>query len=352
MSLQSQDSADVAARRQLALMINIRIRQVTEKTEKEIDDKSSQEYRASVVAISDVELSGIAITERFYDQMNYRYYSLIKIGKTEYDKIVVEEKRRAVERQKGLNLAAEQQKEEELRKRQKELDLQRQADEQAKKEEEYRRAAYAEFLKMTPPEKVVFMENAELFISDQRMIIKGGLFPVTPQMVQYAFRVWRMEISATGNFLQSKVEQGEFALKLQLVSGAGEFTKIAIALGYAGYSGSISKTPDLKKLQLKQSPLLALNMTFPELGYSITSLNVDARRIMFGINSFILHPYLGEKISFICEVDWIWDREFRNRFNDGVVANGGINFRASEGFGSSITYENNEFIVLTLSLYF
>lgn len=343
--------ADASARKELASMIVTRVRSVQKKEEKEEQGKMESKYELSVEAITDTVLKGIAISERYVNDIPPRYYSLIRIGKTDYDNMAVEERRREVEKRKALNAEDEKERQEALRKRQADLELTRLAEEQAKREEEFKKQRYADFLKIPAHEKVVSLYNSEFVETTHRFSLGGWVSPLSFRNAGYGFRFWKMELSAYVASSSDSLYQAEAKVKIQILQGVGELTKLGVAIGYMLYTDSLilDNTGDVI---LKQSPFFSANMAFPGLLYSHASMYADFRKVSFGLNSYPLFSSVKNAISLLLQVNYIWNAPSRNRHNDPITVEGGLRLRASNDIGASFTYERNEFFVLTLDFGF
>ena len=131
-------------------------------------------------------------------------------------------------------------------------------------------------------------------------------------------------------------------VKLQVLPNSGQIYKVAVSFGYVEFLHSLSSLEVDQYLQAEFSPFLALNMTFPELFYSYASIYVDSRKVCVGINTYPTYKNFGDRLSLVCELNYIRHPSFRNRLADKMMTQAGIRFKTSERIRTSFTYQNHE----------
>jgi len=387
-SKKSQFDADAKARKEFALSVKVRVQSVFEE---EIQQKGRilKEFaRMSNKQISDLSLRGLTITERYEEAIadtilkipfeREYYFSLIKIEKDKYDKLVSDEiereltiKEKEYEEEIALKRLNEQKRLEELQiekskhEREKEeksleLDKEKYKDEyrkgkftlklediKRKTEELYQRQTlYKDFLKEIPPSRVITLRNGEIVNGRHEFSAKMGISPVTFESIYYGYRLWLLELSTEINLFNNKLDCQNFFLKMQLLPNTGELWKTSVSFGFVEYMSSIYET-DYKNLKPKYSPFLSSNVTIPSFYYSYISIYGDARKFSTGFNNYILYKYFRNKIGFLMQVDYIADKNFRNRFGDPVLFQIGIRFKPISNLFFTLSYEDHELFIFS-----
>jgi len=353
----SQADADARAREEFAFNIEARVQNVISRSVQETDNVLKDEYSASAKVSSDVVLRGIRVSARYEDRDVKLFYALIQIQKSVFDTLLVTEIRRDLERKKAENKIKEAQRAEDLRSRQAELDLARKEQETREQEIELERKQYEDFLKLSPPEQVIDLRNGEIARNGCTLALKAGL---TPFEIQSAFAVLalsRFELSANTYFQSDKVLKGgadimtrqQAALKVQLLDQAGQFYKASLAFGVVGYANA-ARFSAFDSVKPTYSVFVSGDVGLPTFLYSFASFNVDGRKISFGVNSFPMPGYLKDAVSVLFQVDYVWNKDWRDRFSDPLLFQSGVRFRASEAFSTSFTYEGHEFLVFTVEM--
>jgi hypothetical protein len=79
---------------------------------------------------------------------------------------------------------------------------------------------------------------------------------------------------------------------------------------------------------------------------------VDGRKASIGWNCFPLPGNFKDGVSLLVQMDYVWNKEWRNRFSDPLLFQTGIRFRASDAFATSFTYEGHELVVFSIEMGF
>jgi len=345
----TQDEANARARQEFGLNVEAHVQTVITREIQETEKRLTDEYSSSARVVSDVVFRGISVTERFEDKDDNAFYALIKIQKSVYDTLLVNEIRRDLERKKAENRVREEKRAEELRSLQAELDLKKKEEETRRLEIETERKVYEEFFRQRPPGQVVDARNAEIAKELNTVGMRFGLSPFAIQSGYYILSLSRFEVSAQAYFQEKVLQREQAAIKIQMLEQAGEFYKTSLAFGVLGY-GEASSLKALDTTKPKYSFLLTGNVALPNAWYSYASFHVDGSKLSIGIINYPLQRHFKEAISLVLQMDYVWNKDWRNRFGDALMVQGGIRFRASDTFSTSFCYENHESIVCSIEM--
>jgi len=351
----TQDDADAKARREFALNIEARVQSVITHNVQEADNVIKEEYSATARVSSDVVLRGVSITGRFEDSTAKQFYALVQIQKSLFDTLLVTEIRRDLERKKAENKAQEEAKSEDLRSRQAALELKKKEEQTERDENELEKRQYQDFLSLKAPEEVVDLRNGEIARSDLTLALKAALSPFEVQTAYAVLAAWHFELSANAFFESDRflkddmLSREQASFKIQLLDQAGQFYKTSLAFGVVGYANA-STLGALDSVKPKYSLFVGGDVGMPTAFNSFASAYVDARKASVGLNSYPFPGYFGDAVSFVVQMDYVWNKDWRNRFSDPLLFQLGIRFRASDAFATSFTYEGHEFLVFTVEM--
>jgi len=368
----SQTSANDADARALIAFgqnVEVKVKSIFQREVTEEGKDFSENTKVTAELVSDVSLKGISITERYADTTAKTFYSLISYRKSEYDSLVTyeiqreillmkarnkmtEEKREEELRaQKTKNLQEEEGKKESLRAQKTQIELKKQEQRQEEERKELCKKLYGEFLKEAPPEKIVSVRNAEIAHGTSVLLVKGGIAPLQFNGGYYALRFAMFEISGNAIFRDGKFNQQEAFAKIQILPGVGEFSKTSLAIGASQAVGMIIDS-SYKFKRSKYSFFAAFNYTDPQWEYSTISVFADKRKAAIGLTTFPFYSQFKTHLGFVIEANAVFDKDFRNRYGDPIVVNGGVRLQANEDFSTQFAYENNEQFVLTFEFQF
>lgn len=365
----SPDDADARALISFGQNVEVKVKSIFQREVSEQGQEFSEKTRITEELVSDVSLKGIGITERYADTTTKSFYSLIQYRKTEYDSLITKEiereivlmkarnrmmeEKRAEElrAEKAKNLQEEERKKEELRVQQTEIELKRKEQLQEEQRKELYKKIYGEFLERALPEKVVSFRNGEIAHETSSLMVHGGVGPVQFNGGFYAIRLAVFELSGHAVFQDGKFDQQEGFVKVQLLPGVGEFTRTSLAIGVSQAVGLIADSGYSFK-RSKYSFFVAANYTNPEWEYTTVSAFGDKRRISFGATSFPFFEQFKNHLGFMLEANLFIDKDFRNKYGDSFVVNGGIRLQASDTFVTQFAYENNEQFTISLEFQF
>ncbi len=208
---------------------------------------------------------------------------------------------------------------------------------------------------MPPPGQVVDLRNAEI---PRNGILLAGRMSISPfalRSMTAGLTLWHLELLARTEFEREKflksemLRREEASLKIQLLKRAGDIYKTSLAFGVVGYW--TEKTwKSLWAARPRYSIFVAGDVALPDMLSSYGSAYVDARKASGGINVFPFHDHFRDAVSIILQLDYVWNRNWRDRFRDPLVLQGGVRFRASETFSTSFAYEENEFLVFAVEV--
>jgi LPP20 lipoprotein len=353
----SEEQAEMRARHEFSFNIETRVQNEIMRNVQETNDALRDEYTATARVSSDVVLRGVSITGRYEDKALGQFYALIQIPKSIFDTLLVSEIRRDLERKKGENRINEERKSEELRSRQADLELKRKEEETRRQEIEVESRLYEDFLGLTPPEEVIDLQNGEIARNAVTVILKSSLAPFDVQAAGLKLALWRFELSANtyvlpNRFMKSDMlDREQAALKIQLLDRAGLIYKTSLAFGVAGFSNA-SNVGALDTVRPQYTVFVGGDVALPDFLYSYASEYVDSRKISLGWNCFPLPGSLKDAVSFVVQMDYIWNKQWRNRFEDPLMIQAGVRFRASDAFATSFAYEGHEYLVLAVEMGF
>ncbi len=351
----SQDLADLKARQEFALNIEARVQHVITHNVEEVDNILRDEYSATAKISSDVVLRGISISSRYDDDVLKQYYSFIQIQKSVFDTLLVAEIRRDFERKKAENRINEEKTSEELRNRQAVLELRIKEEETRKRERELERRQYDDFLSLKAPEQVVDLRNGEISRKGCTVAVRTSLSPFDVQSASLSLAMWQFELTANGYFRSERfmesdmLDREQASFKIQLLEQAGDFYRTSLAFGVVGYAQE-STLGALDSIKPKYSMFVGADVGLPTALYSFASVYVDGRKISFGWNCFPFPGRLKDGLGLLVQLDYIWSKPWRNRFSDPLILQTGIRFRASDAFATSFTYEGHEFLVFSIEM--
>ena len=366
-SNKSQKDADDKARENFALMVQLNISSRNYAKVSETKRGVKDEYVQSTSITTEQSLRGINISERWNDSAIF--WSLIKMRRDDFWELQEKEGSRAskqkiahaqtsaqttVELQKIdtqtkqellRNAALQQQLDEQERAQKAAL---RRAAMQAKQERRSARMSeYGHFSRISPARQVVSSRNGKLLGSGrpefaQKVSLGFIIDPLAINNLGYSLSYWLLESSLDFEFLDNQLEQQEFALRMQILPGKGTYYTTSIAIGAVEYLGLISEIEN-EQLVASYSPTLSGTSTIPHWRYSLVSFYCDARMITLGINNYPFFSNFGESFNVAVQVNYIKDAAFRNRFNEKLEFEIGLQFMTIENLTTILSYEDHEF---------
>ncbi len=366
-STESQKAADDDARGEFSKNVSVKVQSVTDSYLSESGGEITDSFKRKLKVESGLDLRGVNINARFYDEKTNTYYSLIKYKKEEYLALFKQELKREMERLRQENLTKEQKEKEKIRheqemarlkaeKEKKEIELQRERDRlEAEKQRAKQQhlahimATRGNFIKMSAPLNMLTLPTAEIGEKTQEVSLTPSLKPFGLLRADYAF-YWKI-VAVTFNV--SKKEEffnwQEFALKLRLLTGQIDVFKTALALGAIQYSHDLNSFKNFSHNHIGYSLFLSGNISIPQV-YMYSSLYVDRRKAAIGFHYYPFFNGLKGKLVLLVQSEFIFDENFRDRFGDKFLIQPGLRFEAIPGFfDATVSYEQNEYVALSFS---
>ncbi len=362
----SEIASDESAYIHFSKMIEVQVQTTTERFIEENESEISNITINSTKIESDVELRGITITERFYDEESNIFYSLIKYTVSDYEKILKRELNSEIIILKEKNRNEEARKAEEIR-HSAEIDKIYEAESQSamekeaaedklKQQEAERRLEHEKFMlnhykafyeKPILP-YLITSQNAEVGINNHEFIFKPTIAPFNFIQASYNYYTEYLGFSLGLYWKNNKIEEQDFQIKLRIFKDKFGVYPIALAVGVVQYSRNISNFSDYKKIEWSVSPSVMMNVSFPQI-YSTVSFSIDRRRTSFGLQYFPFFEQLNGKISLILQTDYIFMDDYKDRFGKNLIFQPGLRFEVIKNSVSlMISYEDNEFTTITL----
>ena len=355
-SEKSKKEADNIALVNFGMCIETKVKSEVKSYLKEKNGKVTEKDSNEIKISSDIGLKGISINERYSD--GGTYYSLIKYNKVEYNKILEAEIKRDLERQQmELNKHIEENKLDEKEKQENirnDIESQKIKDSVSRVKDSFMRNMrnkYPDFFDSKPPYKAVSFRNGELIPHKTQFNTKTGLFPISFEEVFLAYKVWLFEFSLTSAFYENKYNQQEIQVKYQILPYSGKFYKFSSAFGFTAYKSQLI-TSDFIDSDILFTPFIAGNITLPNLNFSYLSLYADLTKTGIAINNYVFYKQLKDRVSAILEVNWIYNDELKNRFEESIVFQPAIVFKTTDNLSTTFSYEENEFWILGVEIGF
>ena len=350
-SVKSSDDADNDARSEFSKMISVTVASLTERHLSETDNRISERYKSELTVESHLELRGITISERYYDEEKKIHYSLIKYSHREYEtnfkkQLALEITRLEAElahQNELARVAAEEERNEIQRK----ADADALALEQQKaKEKRHRviRQTRGAFLKLAAPVQLLDIENAEIASKMNRFSISPTLSPFGVLRGEYTFSWKLLSFSAGVSTQNNKLALQDLRLKFQVLSSDRGIYRSAFAIGVNQFSHNVSSF-DIDNVGF--SIFVAGNVSIPQM-YSFASLYADIRKVSAGLTYLPLFDFFTGKLSVILQTELIFNKNYHNRFDDSFILEPGIRFAVvPDAFNMMISYEDNEFVTFS-----
>ncbi len=360
-STESQKAADDDARGEFSKNVSVKVRSVTDSYLAEKGGRITDSFKRKLKVESGLDLRGITITDRYYNDATGTYYSLIKYEKEKYLTLFKEELEREAERLRHENLTKEETEREKIRheremariaaeKERKRLELQREKErleaEKLRAKQRHRAhlmATRGDFIRMAMPHRMISVPTAEISGTMQEITITPALKPFGFFKAEYAF-FWKI-VAVTFNLSQKEkfFDWQEFAIKLRLLNGEIDVFKTGLALGAVQYGYDLEPIDAVSHENIGYSLFLTGNVSVPQF-YLHSSLYLDRRKAAL---SFQYYPFFNDlrgKLSLLLENVVIFDENFRNRFGDRFLIQPAIRFVVVPGlFTTTLSYQLNEY---------
>ena len=363
----SKQDADKMAREEFAQNIEVQVSSVQKEILKEKNGIVWESYVSVTEVVTDVNLKGIHIVERYTDSSSKTYYSLIKIQKDEYNKIVFEELQKELERTIYENKIEEADQKEGIRSTQEKfkLWLEKETNLLRQKVDEFRlqikqkqiekdliakrKKEFQNFVDLKPPIKALTFYSAEL--PDKKNILSAeiGISPFSIQSFEYIRKIWKFTLGSYSEFHDNEFYRQDISLKFQMLPNSGDFNKITIAIGAIGFDHSLHDKK-FEAIDVKFTPCVAGNISLPTFMSSYISVYGESRKYAVAWSSLLFFRSLEDRLSLILELDYIPDTCYRNKYQDPVILQPGLRFKTTKDVYTTIAYKNNEIFSISLSI--
>ncbi len=368
-SIISKQDADKMAREEFAQNIEVQVKKVQEEILKEKNGIVWESYVSVTEVVTDVNLKGVHIVERYTDAGSKTYYSLIKIQKDEYNKIVFEELKKELERKIYENKIEEAEQKEGLRSTQEKfkLWLEKETNLLKQKVDEFRlkikqkqiekdliakrKKEFQDFVDLKPPVKALTFYNAEVPVNNNILSVEIGISPFSIQSFEYIRKIWKFSVGSYSEFHDNEFYSQDISLRFQMLPNSGDFYKITIAIGAIAFDHSL-KDKKFEDIDVKFTPCVAGNISLPTFMSSYIFMYGEVRKYAIAWNSLLFFKSLNDRLSLILELDYIPDKDYRNQYNDPVIIQPAIRFKTTKDICTTIAYKNNEVFTLSLSVAF
>ena len=360
----SEKAADEEAYVRFGKMIEIKVKSTTEILLEENKSGITDIIVNKTQIESDVKLRGITITERFYDEDNNTFFSLIKYEVSSYEKILKRELNSEIEIQIEEHKNEEKHKLENVRhseeiskieeaelisrleNEQREINLKLKEEKQKLENEKFMRDYYKSFYDKTVNPYLIDVQNAEVGANNHQLSIKPTLTPLSFIQANYSYYTKYMGFSLGFYWKNKRMEEQDFQIKLRVFKENFGIYPITLALGVVQYSYNISDFSNIEEAKWGVSPSLMMNVSFPQFS-NVTSLYIDSRKMSLGLLYYPFFEYFDGKIGIILQSDIIFNPNFQNCFGDNLILQAGLKFEViKNGLLLLISYEDNEFIAV------
>ncbi len=380
-SEKSQTESDSAARLEFARNVETRVESSYQEIASVSEEKEEYNLDITVQVKTDLSLKGVSVSEVWQDSETITYYSLIRISRNEYTRILeqnireelalqktrLEQERARVEaeaeQQRLADLEEQNRQEEEARA----LEEDRRKDELKQQRRNVQRSKYRLFLETTPQAQLIGFRNAQLAPTFQRYGLSMGISPgITPfdaanllQRISFGYTFFQfLEISGETQFLDNDDSFGwasqEVGAKIRLLNGAGDVIKMSLA---AGGKLILFDMENLfsKSEELEQGGTFFCSgiVSFPMALYSHLSFYAGTDRIAAGLITHPLFSIFGDSLGLIGEVNYLIDDRLRKEsYDDGWLVQAGLRFKTGKRLSTTLSWIEMEKVSLSLDLFF
>ncbi|MDP8238489.1 MAG: hypothetical protein P9X24_05330 [Candidatus Hatepunaea meridiana] len=354
LSEESQDDADNSAKLRFQSQIEVKVKAVCER---EIADSKGRitkdKFKKKSKVVVDGVMRGIPVSKRYEDEESGRYFSLIKMKKKDFDRISLEETKRMIEREYAImrekhagdeKTEAEKIRHKEVKSEHKEKKRQQHEKDRVSFQTWLRRIAGIEsnFLSEIPPNSVITFHNGVIHPEFYEFTLKAGISPVRFDAFHCSVTPFKLPLAL---FMQTemdddKIQRQDGSIRVQLLPDKGKVFKTSIAFGFVEYSSGLADIP-ATKMQLTWSPLLTGNVTLP-MYHTFASVYGDARKFSVGFDHYLWYDNFIGAVSLMLQMDLIYDKDWRNKYGDEFLIQGGFRFKPSKYMTASITYEEHD----------
>ena len=376
MSEKSREDADDKARIEFAKMLEVQVDAQVQHQISEKGRKVSEAFQMKNTVMSKMILRGIYVSERWTDPETGKYYSLIRVNKGDYNKLIEEEVALEAARQIALNRYEEKKREETIRHQEsmvkldsaqtavkltekKHKDEKREARKKRQKEHmEHIARVYGKYNTFQPHSSLADMKNAEIDPGRHSLSVKGALNRPGFVSASYSVSMFRfLNVSLTMGMHRNRLDRQDATVKFKILDGIGKIYRMSAAISFSQYLSTLPRIQDfngLKDNSFHHEFTFGgmVNVSIPNL-YSTACLQADKRRVSLG---WIIHPlymHLEEHLGVFVQVDYFPQPFFRNPYGDKWQLQPGVQFMViPERLYTTLAYEDNHLFNLNLDIHF
>ncbi len=236
-SEESREDADDEARVEFSKMLEVR---VDSRVQHEINEKGrkvSEAFQMKNTVMSKMILRGIYVSERWTDPESGTNYSLIRVNKNDYNKLIEEEIAREVARQAALNRYEEKKREESIRhqetmfkldsahtavkltEKQQKDEIREARNKRQKDHMEHIGRVYGEYNTFQPHTCLADMKNAEIDPGRHTLSVKGALNRPGFVSASYSVSMFRLlNLSLTMKMHRNRPDRQDATLKCRQIN--------------------------------------------------------------------------------------------------------------------------------------
>lgn len=356
-SAKSRREADAFARREFALNLSSTVNSKVVHSLTDDDGNESEQYDANTEILSKEELAGIAVNYRWYAE-GTDYYSMIAYPKDEYSELIEKEYERQLERRRLKTKKAEN--ENKLTK--KEIQLEKENQRLKAERKRQRKLLYNKFLKLRQPSSSTTIKTG-ILNNKKEIHVAGGIVPFELRTVKLTWGGDLISLTEKLRFVENnEFRYNELSLGFQALPTKGEFYQTSIQLGVL-YSihlnlqelafGEIIEALGGEKnenaIDHVVCPYIAATVTVPQAFYSYINVYSDFIKTSVSINSYPLYDFIGESVSTSVEFLKTYNTDYYNHRDESFFIQPAVNFHTSKLLTTSISFENNDTVMLKIS---
>jgi len=357
-SAQSQEDADQKARVEFARNVETRVESRVQEAYRLNSDDEESSVDMTLDVRTELSLKGIAVSQRYPNESDGMYYSMILISRQEYLGILEKNIREELAEREGELQRQRVALEEENLARQRELDQQRAEQEQKRLEHEQemedlrmkqerveaRQSQYADYLARQAYPHLISFENGEIYPGRQLLSSSFSLSDeFSLRNIRYAYCLG--EAFQLGSLLifnpslDKPLRYGDAEIKVALLNNKGRVVRFSVAMGARGYF--VSQSAD-EEQEPDWTLFGAVNVNLPQLYYTDFSAYAGLDQIAVGATNYALFPWIGDSVGLIFE--GVYD--FRKNLQYGASSGSfkvqtGLQFHPDKLVCSRITWEDN-----------
>ncbi len=364
-------------------MVETRVTTSIEEFGRADEKRESYEITITSEVKTDLSLKGISVSERWADNREGVFYSLILLPREEYVAILERNVAEELSLQRTrIKQAREEQRLEtekeaailEKERDQKLIEAERKriVEEEKLRQEELKRLArerlklkYREFLASQPQAQMISFRNANISHRVQHYALSLGIMPgIAPFDASELFGRFHLgyrllkvfDISSTTFFRNQANEFNwgyqDIDLKLRILNSVGDLVPFTLGFGAKGiFFNPLYVFNSSQEVGVFGSLYAAATLSVPMLLYSHFSLYAGLDKISFGIVSHPLFGWIGDAIGLLLEAHYYIESRLVREGLGRFLFQAGVRFH-SEQFAATFAFEDYSRINLGIDLYF